>query len=33
MPRARSRPRLPVNRDGRRLFEVAKRAGTGGGNA
>ena len=33
MPKARSRPRLPVNRDGRRLFEVLKRAGTGGGNA
>ncbi len=31
--RARSRPRLPVNRDVRGLFEVAKRAGTGGGKA
>jgi hypothetical protein len=33
MPKARSRPRLPVNRDSRGLFEVAKRAGTGGGKA
>jgi len=33
MPKARSRPRLPVNRDSRGLFAVAKRAGTGGDKA
>lgn len=31
--KARSRPRLPVNPEARRGFEVVRRTGEGGGNA